>query len=51
MPGHKDKKLDKKQLSAIRERVASLLFVDVISDKGDFHFVAELFSFMDSRFM
>ena len=37
MRGHKDKQLDNKQLSAIREKLASFLLVDVISDKGDFH--------------
>jgi len=35
--GHPDKQLNNKQLSAIRERLASFLLVDVISDKGDFH--------------
>ena len=37
MRGHKDKQLDNKQLSAIREKLASFLLLDVISDKGDFH--------------
>ncbi|RLN33486.1 hypothetical protein C2845_PM03G30140 [Panicum miliaceum] len=34
MQDDKDKKLEKKQLLAIREKVASFLLVDVISDKG-----------------
>ena len=37
MRDNKDKRLEKKQLLAIREKVASFLLVDVISDKGDFH--------------
>ena len=36
-PAHPDKQLDIKQLLAIREKLASFLVVDVISDKGDFH--------------
>ncbi|RLM69699.1 hypothetical protein C2845_PM17G04600 [Panicum miliaceum] len=31
------KSLEKQQLIAIREKIASFLLVDVISDKGDFH--------------
>jgi len=38
MRDDKDKSLEKKQLIAIREKIASFLLVDVISDKGDFHY-------------
>ena len=34
---NKDKKLEDKHLQGIREKIASFLVVDVISDKGDFH--------------
>ena len=44
---NKDKKLEDKHLLGIREKIFSFLLVDVISDKGDFHYCCWTDFFLD----